>query len=226
MRFAWFRKLVLPKKQSKGFPSFISKTDETRIQNLPFLLKKKDLIFVGREKVDGQSGTFFLKREKKRFPWQKKAFDFGVCSRNNRLLTPDSSSYWSVARRYQIKDALLGLIGDHEWVAIQGECVAPKVQGNKYKVDKPDLYCFNLIYPSGMVPCEEAEIMVGEYGLKWVPMVYKAYTLPDSVEQVLQDATGKSKLYDTAREGVVFRNYKHGISFKAVSPDFLIQHDE
>ena len=32
-----------------------------------------------------------------------------------------------------------------EWVCIQGECVAPSVQGNKYHVDKPDLYCFTTI---------------------------------------------------------------------------------
>ena len=30
MRFAWFRKLVLPKPRKGGFPSFISKTDEER----------------------------------------------------------------------------------------------------------------------------------------------------------------------------------------------------
>ena len=42
MRMKWFRKLVLPKKQNKGFPSFISKTDETRIQNATFYLQSKD----------------------------------------------------------------------------------------------------------------------------------------------------------------------------------------
>lgn len=63
MRWAWFRKLVLPKKQSKGFPSFISKTDETRIQNAPFYLEM-DCNYVATEKVDGQSGSFTLQRVK------------------------------------------------------------------------------------------------------------------------------------------------------------------
>lgn len=52
MRMSWFRKLVLPKKQAKGFPSFISKTDETRIQNAPFYLNM-DCNWIATEKVDG-----------------------------------------------------------------------------------------------------------------------------------------------------------------------------
>lgn len=226
MRFKWFRRLVLPKKQKKGvFPDFLSKTDETRIQNLPFMLARKDITFVGREKIDGQSGTFFLRRIKRTFPWQKQKFDFGVCSRNRRLPHPDGSSYWEVAQRYHMEDVLKELIGDHEWVAIQGECISPKVQGNKYKVNKADLYCFNLIYPTGKVPCMKAESIVWVHGLKWVPLVYGDYHMPDTVEDVLDAATGKSCLRDTLREGIVFRNYEHNISFKAVSPEFLMKHD-
>jgi hypothetical protein len=39
-------------------------------------------------------------------------------------------------------------------------------------------------------------------------------------------ATGESALYKTLREGLVFRNYENGASFKAVSPDFLVKNDE
>lgn len=219
--------LLRPKKKEWfSFPSFVSKTDETRIQNMPFILDRKDLAFVVREKVDGQSGTFFLKRLPKRFPWSKKRFDFGVCSRNRRLFTPDRSSYWQVAQRYSIEDVLHRLIGDHEWVCIQGECIASNVQGNKYHVTEPDLYCFNLIYPVGKVHCVEAEPLLAGYGLKWAPLVCARYTLPDTVGEMLDFATGQSQLYPTLREGVVLRNYEYNISFKAVSPDFLIKHDE
>lgn len=217
------------KRDKKGFPDFISKTDETRIQTIPRLLLKKDIRFVGREKVDGQSGTFALKRIKSSIPFVKDKFDFIVCSRNLRLDIPDNSSYWSVAKLYNIKTVLFELMRDFdnpEWIAIQGECIAPTVQGNRYKVDRPDLYCFNLILPSGKVPCVEAERIVGKYGLKWVPLVVMDYCLPDTVNEVLDFATGKSALADTMREGVVFRNYEKGISFKAVSPDYLISHNE
>lgn len=225
-RFELMRKIILPKKQNKGFPNFISKTDETRIQNMPFVLKNKDNTYVVREKVDGQSGTFFLKKVDKKWPWQKQNYDFGVCSRNMRLWNETNSSYWSVANRYQIKSVLKDLIGDNDFVAIQGECVAPRVQGNKYKVNEPDLYAFNLIYPDGKVSCLEGEKILSKYGIKWCPLVANDFVLPDSVNELLDYATGKSALYDTLREGLVLRNYSNGASFKAVSPDFLIKHGE
>lgn len=41
MRSKWFRKLVrlYDKRGSKAFPAFVHKTDETRIQNIPFILR-------------------------------------------------------------------------------------------------------------------------------------------------------------------------------------------
>lgn len=226
MRLAWFRKLVLPKKQSKGFPSFITKTDEMRIQNAPFYLEM-DCNYVATEKVDGQSGSFTLQRVKGKHFWNKDTYDFAVCSRNLRKWKKDTSSFWSVAEKYNIEQILHQLIGDNEWVAIQGECVAANVQGNKYKVTEPDLYVFNLIYPSGRVGSVEAKKTVGEYGLKFVPIIDESVNLKGmSVADVLKYATGKSQLYDTLREGIVFRSLDGKQSFKAVSPDFLIKHGE
>ncbi len=226
MRMLWFRKLVLSKKQAKGFPSFINKTDETRIQNAPFYLDL-DCRWVATEKVDGQSGSFTLQRVKGKHFWNKDTYDFAVCSRNLRKWKKDSSSFWSVAEKYNIEDVLHKLIGDNEWVAIQGECVAPNVQGNKYKVTESDLYVFNLIYPNGRVGSVEAKKIVGEYGLKFVPIINKSVNIKGmSVAEVLDYATGKSQLHDTLREGIVFRSLDGKQSFKAVSPEFLIKHNE
>lgn len=226
MKWSWFRRLVLPKKQSKGFPSFISKTDEIRIQNAPFYLDM-DCSFVATEKIDGQSGTFTLQRIKGKHFWNKDAYDFAVCSRNLRKWNRDASAFWSVAEKYNIEQILHQLIGDNEWVAIQGECVASNVQENKYKVTEPDLYVFNLIYPSGRIGSVEAKKILGEYGLKFVPIVEESITLKGmSVADVLKYATGKSRLYDTLREGIVFRSLDGKQSFKAVSPEFLIKYNE
>ena len=190
------------------------------------MLKRKDLIWEVHEKVDGQSGTFFLKKLPKTFPWSKQKYDFGVCSRNLRLNKKDNSSYWTVAEKYQLESVLKQLIQDHEFVAIQGECIGPRVQGNKYHVTEPDLYCFNLIYPEGKLDSITAAEIVEAYGLKWVPLIEDGFVLPDTVEEMLEYATGTSALYDTLREGVVIRCYKAHLSFKAVSPDFLIKWDE
>lgn len=225
MRMAWFRKLVLPKKQAKGFPSFISKTDETRIQNMPFILKDKRE-WIATEKVDGQSGTFCLVRRKAIFPFLKDKFEYIVCSRNMRLFIKNDSSYWRVSDRYQIESILHKMIGNNEWVAIQGECIASNVQGNKYKVTEPDLYVFNLVYPTGRVDSLAAKAICEQNGLKFVPIVATDYVLPDTVNEVLEYAHGRSRLYDTLREGIVFRSKDGKQSFKAVDPLFLLKHDE
>ena len=213
---------------STAFPSIVSKTDETRIQSLPHLLDRKDITLVGREKIDGQSGTFILKKAPKLFSFSRQKYEFIVCSRNKRIPVCDNSSYWRVAEKYKIESVLKNLIDpDDDWICLQGEVVGPKIQGNKYKLNDYDLYCFNLITPKGIVPCGIAEDDVAALGMKWVPLVYSAYKMPDSVEEVLKDATGQSALCgDVLREGIVFRNYEEGISFKAVSPYFLIKNDE
>ena len=226
MRMSWFRKLVLPKKQAKGFPSFISKTDETRIQNAPFYLNM-DCNWIATEKVDGQSGSFTLQRVKGKHFWNKDTYDFAVCSRNLRKWKKDTSSFWSVAEKYNIEEVLHKLIGDNEWVAIQGECVASNVQGNKYHVTEPDLYVFNLIYPSGRVGSVEAKKIVNNLGLKFVPILSENAQIKGmTVPEVLEYATGKSQLYDTLREGIVFRSEDGKQSFKAVSPEFLLKNNE
>lgn len=227
LKYKIVRKLLLPPKQNKGFPDFISKTDETRIQNMPFVLHNKDVKYLVREKIDGQSGTFFLQKAPKKWYQRKQQYDFGVCSRNLRLWNEnDGSSQWFVAKKYNLKSVLEDLIGDNEFVAIQGECVAPKVQGNKYKVSEPDLYAFNLIYPNGKVDCLEGERTLNKYNIKWCPLVDVNFELPNSVKEVLEYANGTSKIHNTLREGLVFRNYSKNISFKAVSPDWLIKNDE
>lgn len=209
---------------SEAFPDFVSKTDETRIQNIPHILENKDVKWVGREKIDGQSGTFFLRRIRNPIPFLPDRFDFGVCSRNRRLPKDDGSSFWQVAKKYNLRKVLEEIICDQDWVCIQGEVVGPKIQGNKYGLTDVDLYCFNLIYPGRKVDCTHGETVAGTHGLKWVPLVVYDYTLPDTVSEILDYATGESALAPVLREGVVFRNYETGQSFKAVSNEFLLKH--
>lgn len=220
------RLFVRGKKLKKGWPEFLVKTDETRIQNVPFVLNRKDLVWEVHEKVDGTSGTFFLRKLPRTFPWSRQKYDFGVCSRNLRLYQKDNSIYWQVAEKYHMEDVLKQLIGPNDFVAIQGECIGPKIQGNKYGVKESELYCFNLIYPGHKVDSVDAEATVSKLGLKWVPLIDDNFILPDTVEEMLNYATGKSLLADTLREGVVIRCYRAHLSFKAVSPDFLIKWDE
>ena len=222
MRFSWFRKLVLPKPRKGGFPSFVSKTDEERVQNMPWIVNNKGP-WIATEKVDGQSGTFALVRHKGLF---RDKFEYIVCSRNLRLAHPDGSSYWRVSDRYQIENVLRNMIGNREWIAIQGECIGPKIQKNKYGVKDCDLYVFNLIYPNGRVDSIHAKSICENHGLNFVPIINKNYNMPDTVDEVLEYANGQSQLADILREGIVFRTLDGKQSFKAVSPEFLIKWNE
>lgn len=225
MRMSWFRKLVLPKKQDNSFPAFVSRTDETRIQNIPFILKDKRE-WIATEKIDGQSGTFCLVRHKSRIPFVKDKFEYIVCSRNTRLPLRDNSSYWFVSEKYQIENVLLDLIGERDWIAIQGECIAPNVQCNKYKVSEADFYAFSLIYPTGRLDSLTAASICNQHGIKFVPIIATDYVLPDSVDDLLAYTHGKSQIGETLREGIVFRSKDGKNSFKAVDPQFLMKYDE
>lgn len=222
MRFAWFRKLVLPKPRKGGFPSFISKTDEERVQNMTWIVNDKRE-WVATEKVDGQSGTWALVRHKGLF---RDKFEYIVCSRNLRLMHPDNSSYWRVSEKYQIENALKNMIGDREWIAIQGECIGPKIQKNKYKREDYEMYVFNLIYPSGRVDSVRAKSICENKGFNFVPIIDTKYILPDTVDEILAYADGQSVLADTMREGIVFRSADGKQSFKAVSNAFLLKWSE
>jgi hypothetical protein len=104
---------------------------------------------------------------------------------------------------------------------------ASKVEaGNVISNDFFNLFLIIFIAAIGLLTGKDIGKALKKYGIKWCPLVEKDFILPDTVNEMLDYSTGKSALYDTLREGVVFRNYSKGISFKAVSPDFLIKHGE
>lgn len=219
MRFKLFRHLFAKPKRKGGFPDWIVKTDEERIQNKVSMFQRESKLgttFSVTEKIDGQSGTFFLERRGRKF-------EFGVCSRNIHLSRPDSSSYWAIARKYNIESVLKQLIGKFDRIVLQGEIVGPSIQGNKYKVNQFDFYAFNLIYPTGKVPTDEMTVMLKRCGIKSVPVVESSYRLPQSIADVVEYVKSNSVLAPVKREGCVFRSYSRNISFKCINPEFLLQ---
>jgi RNA ligase (TIGR02306 family) len=225
-KYAWYRNIF--NKTSKGsFPSFIKKTDEDRIQLFPSICEReKDTEFVVTEKLDGQSGTYFLLRNKKRFLGFGKKYIFGVCSRNLLLTKPDNSSYWTIAKQYNIEKVLEKLIGDQDFVVLQGEILGTGIQKNKYKIDGYDFYAFNLIYPGMKIDTVRAMKVLHELDIKFVPILTTTFKLKDTIKENVEYAKGKSVLLDTLREGVVVRNYDKNSSFKIINPDFLLKNDE
>lgn len=220
MRFKWYRRLFMKPKRKGGFPDWIVKTDETRIQNLTTLFdieRKKGTLFSVTEKVDGQSATYFLQKISRR------KYEFGVCSRNIRLGTPDNSSYWTIARKYDIENVLKKLIGEYQTIVLQGEICGDGIQGNKYHISGYDFFAFNLIYPDHKCTTAEIKETLAPFGIKSVPIVEEGKALPETIAELVEYSKGKSVVRkEQKREGVVMRNVQNNISFKVINPDFLL----
>lgn len=250
MRYKWWRKLTSPPKSRLPFPKWISKTDETRLQNMPSILQKEHPhVFCVTEKLDGQSATYFLLRTEN---WYRKVkYEFGVCSRNFQLLKEDDSSYWTIARQFKIKESmkeLMQLNPDHLYIVLQGEIIGQRIQGNKYKIEGYDFYTFNVITRDYLNESRELFYTVASFGstltilpgIKCVPILDTHFTLKPTVFDMVEYSKGSSVLLkNQIREGVVVRcvnwsNEDGGVkplqqqltSFKVINPDFLLKCEE
>ena len=216
-RFAWFRKFY-EKPKKGGFPSWIVKTDEERIQNKVKMFEEERRLgtkFMVTEKIDGQSATYFLEKVGRKYR-------FGVCSRNIFLKNPDSSSYWTIARQLNIENVLKSLIGKDNRIVLQGEILGEGIQGNKYSVQGYDFYAFNLIRPSGKLDTFEMAELLNPLGVKTVKVVYENAMLLEDIPSMVNNAKGNSLLKPVKREGLVWRSKERNISFKVINPEFLL----
>ena len=229
MKRAWGRKVMFfffgkKKDNPRSFPTFISKTDEERVENQPWRIGDGNT-YLCTEKLDGTSCTYALERK------GKNKFEFYVCSRNVRQKDEtqacyhDHNIYWDLAFSNHIESVLKTLlIRDPElsWVAIQGEGVG-NVQGNPLKLSADDLYVFNLIdSKSGRYPSEQGKKVLEEFNIKWVPIL-GVIKLPSTMEELKSMTDGYSKINPTVlREGFVFRSLDGSDSFKSVSNKYLL----
>ncbi len=217
LRFKWFRKLYskLSVKNCKVPTNIVPKTSETKIQDLPKIINNLPAYtssFYATEKLDGSSATYFIYNNQ-----------FGVCSRNLWLKREDNSYYWEVARRFQIEETLKDIKKQFEShkVVIQGEIIGNNIQGNKYKISGYDFYIFNVFIDNIQLPQDSLETLCRNYNLNTVPVVYDTVILPNTVKEIVELSKGKSKLLDSQqREGLILRDYTHGLSFKVLNPDF------
>lgn len=232
MKFKWFRrialKLLAPHKKPKNFPDWIVKTDETRLQNMPFVLEQyKNVPMIVTEKLDGTSTSFGLKREKKR------KYDFAVCSRNvrqediNQKCFYDDNVYHIIAQKYDMKSVLMKILTEYNatTVVLQGETIGEAIQKNKYGLQGIDFYAFNLVIDGKRIDSSEATDIVHKFGIKWVPILSASFTLLPTVDEMITYADGTSVIADTLREGLVIRDHENTISFKCISNKFLLKHN-
>lgn len=199
-----------------GFPPFIAKTDEERIQNLAGEMDSyRGRHFYVSEKLDGTSFTCFFHEGK-----------FGVCGRNWQLAEDNSNSHWRVVRALKLRPRVEQL---GRSLAMQGELVGPGIQKNRYGLEQPEVYVFNVydIEASAYVPKSEMELLCQQLGLQTVPWIDETM-VPESMDAILKLSEGNSALNrNSQREGLVWvsGSGEDRISFKSISNRFLAKYD-
>lgn len=234
MKKKWGKKLLFfflgkKKDKPKAFPDFIRKTDEIRVENIPWVLEDSEKKYEVTEKLDGTSTTIAVKRIK------RNKFDEIVCSRNVRQLDMDQKAYtfegnvyWEMAIKYDVLNKLKEYANENNanLVVIQGECIGETVQQNPYKLEGRDLYVFNFIVDGKRFESHEAKSIIEKMGMKFVPIIDFEKTLPATMEDMKAEAEGKSEINDKIkREGLVYREINNPEnSFKNVSISYLLKH--
>ena len=239
MKRKWGKKLLFvffgsKKDKPLSMPSFIIKTDEVRVENIPQILES-DEEWVVTSKLDGTSATYYITRKS----IKSKRYEFGVCSRNIRQKSPDqadyhmqkngaeTNSYWDIALKYKIEDILkdYAFRNDFRTVVLQGEIIGEAIQKNPYKIKGKDFYAFNLYIEGERISTEELEMFCNEYHLNCVPIIDYRHKLPKTMEEMKLEADGFSELNkNVKREGLVYRSLDGQRSFKNVSREYLLKH--
>lgn len=222
--------------EQKGtFPTYlVPKTDQERIQNIPEVLEGRQATeFEITEKLDGTSCTFFYHHDKSvlvpqdgaQIRGDRKVIHIGACSRNWEMKLDDDNVY---ARLFKELDLERKLRKFNRNIAIQGEIIGGRVQGNIYKRGKQEFYVFD-IYDIDrqryLSPLERFGLAVDILGLLHVPHPSHQANFPLTLDAVLSYAEDKSVLFDTQREGVVFKEKDGPLTFKAISNQFLLKHE-
>ena len=231
MKREWGRKVMFfffgKKKDKKGgWPNWVSKTDEERVQNMPWILEDKSE-WIATEKVDGTSTTATYKKTARR------RHEYYICSRNVVFDKPDKNCYYEtnvyteMSEKYHFEEVLADIVEKYnlEWATLQGETYGAGIQKREYGLKGHDFCGFNLIFSDrGRLNSIEAKKIMEEYNIPWVPIVDEHFILPDTVEELLKIATDKSAIDGGMREGLVFRSVDGTKSFKAVSNEFLMKY--
>lgn len=217
----------LQAKVKGNFPSFIPKTDEERVQNVPDVAKRNagEKCYI-TEKLDGTSATFYYRKEDT---------DCGVCSRNYDLKWEEKNIHWQVMKEESVDIRLVNL---RRSLAIQGEIVGPGIQKNRYNLEKRQFYAFD-VYDIGehrYFTFNEFFDFCNEHGFRIVPILNSNFILEETqgVDYFVTMADSCSQLNPKiGREGIVIRSKKNKtdtelgrLSFKVLNTKYLLKYED
>jgi RNA ligase (TIGR02306 family) len=209
------------------FPSFLSKTDETRVQVLESVLARhRGKTFNITEKVDGTSFSVFVHGE-----------EFGVCSRNYQVDDADmSNALCALVNALGLEGKLreVAKTRGHS-IAVQGELLGPGIQKNRYGFAEPTMMIFNVIDlgTGNLLDYGAGQEVLAQLGLRSVPQLGQ-FVLNHSIDQLVKMSEGASIVNPKIpREGIVLRplidesDLELGrLSFKVINPSYLLKFEE
>lgn len=206
------------KRNSGGFPTdLISKSDETTVQNMPWVLKEHatDRVYT-TAKMEGQSVTALIEISK--LLWFKK-INFYVCSRNIAYRTPNGNAFWTFAKAHDLPNKFMNFYKKTGLIPIiQAEQCGPTIQNNIYNF--PELrwfvYEIKLFNPeTGSCTQLSYDDMVKhalEFGLNVVPLLDKDVELqtimPDVDSAVKYAERAYYRIY--TEDGERVENFAYG----------------
>lgn len=217
------------------FPSFIPKTDETRIQSVPGILERhKGKLFYGTEKLDGSSCTLYHNEG-----------HIGICGRNYEFKETTENAYKQAAISTRAIEFLEFAKKEGVNIALQGELLGPGVNGSrKYGLTAPTIKFFNAyqISEGRHARLDEVQsllmLVYKRLGvtLPWVRFVYEHITLNHTVDQLVElskiPCSYSTKDRPLKAEGIVWRPYEEchdeelgRLSFKVINPEYLLKED-
>lgn len=238
-----------------SWPSFLSRTDEERIQNLISMIRwfagyehTDEFIkqFHPSEKLDGTSTTYYRVKDDE----QPNGYRYGACSRNNEVKRADDNTfrnvngtvnvYWRNYDAYDMNarlDALHALYPNAMSVAIQGESTGPGINGNRLNRKDIGFHAFNVLIDGERVNPADVE------PVKDIVVPQLDLTLPfhtggdplDMMDAALNMVDGIHSALDKNRlaEGVVWRYdgelpdgfHDEWKHFKTISNKYLLKAD-
>lgn len=218
MRIKAFRKIynawLAYKKEhnNKNYPDWIVKSDEDNIEKLWDKVKDCNERFFLTEKVEGMSTSYAIEKGK-----------FKVYSHNWRV---KEGAWIEYAVKHNIEQKLRDYCkaNNLKSICIQGELIGPDIQRNIYNLKDLDFYMFGGYFTDKrkfrFFEMVDIAQKIGEKSVPYLGM--KHISDFDGLDALIKDADGISKIYNTKREGIVWRTEEGDIHFKAKSRDYKV----
>ena len=187
-------------------PDFIKKTDETRIQNLPGILKEFGECegVYATVKIDGSSHSAGIDSDD----------NFRITSHNLELKKePNKGSFYDFLVAHDIEKKLKDIKKEKglQTIVVQGEWAGPGIQKNKLGLAKPNWYIFTVDFNGERQGLKVLREVAEKLGVDMVPVVEEITgkefleKYPDAETLLARVEGNDSGIYKGQQEGWVIR---------------------